>query len=167
MSQTKNDEKRVKPPRGLLIAIAILLVVAAVAPSVSQALIPPEDLQKMILIIGLPFIAIFAAIILGFIYLIFVLASFLNHRISQRVYRPIEALTIGGIVLGVFAMFQPFTFFGYQIGFPFLLFATLSFIAWSHITPRGSQHKKDIGPVDVDEMVPPDPTIYNSPVPRG
>ena len=167
MTQKKREEDRIRPPRVLLIVIAILLVVAAVAPSVTQALIPPEELQKMILVIGLPFIAIFVAIILGFIYLIFVLASRLNHRIPQTIYRPIEAIIIGSIVLGVVGMFQPFTFFGYQIAFPFLVLATLCFIAWSHITPRGSHHQQDIGPVDVDEMVPPDPAIYNSPVSRG
>lgn len=160
------EHNRVKPPRRLLIAIAVLLVVAVVAAPVTQALIPREELDKMILLIGLPFLATFIAIILAFIYLIFVLASRLNHRISQRVYRPIEAIIIAAIALGVFGMFQPFTFEGYQLGFPLLLIATLAFIAWSHVTPKGSHHREDIGPVGVEEMVPPDYHIYNSPLQR-
>src|SRR5688572_24576923 len=118
------EPNRIKPPRNLLIAIAILLVVAVVAPPISRAIIPPEEMDKAILVIGLPFIAIFVAIILGFIYLIFVAASRLNHRIAQRVYRPIESIIIGSILLGVFGMFQPFSIVGYQLGLPLLILAT-------------------------------------------
>ena len=150
---TAQPVNRIKPPRGLLIAIVILLIVAAVSAPLLQALIPPAELNRAILLLGLPFLTTFVAIILAFIYFIFVLASRLNHRLPRRIYRPIEALIIAGIVIGVVGMFQPISFEGYQFAFPLLLISTLSFIVWSHIVPRGAHHPEDIGPVSIDDDV--------------
>ena len=47
---------------------------------------------------------------------------------------------IVGIVLGVLCMFQPWLFAGYRFGFLLVLFATLGFIVWSHITPAIPQY---------------------------
>jgi hypothetical protein len=143
----------IRPPRGLLIAIAILLVVAVVSGPAVQALLPEEQRSRAILLLGLPFLTIFAAILLGFIYSIFVVASRLNGRITQRAYKPVEAVIIAGIVLGVIGMFQPISMLGYQIGFPVLLFSTLAFIVWSHVTPRGEHAHEDIGPVSVSTEI--------------
>ena len=41
---------------------------------------------------------------------------------------------IGGIVLGIIMMFQPWVFVLFRYGFYLLLFSTLAFIVWSHVT---------------------------------
>lgn len=75
-------------------------------------------------------------IILGlFIYFI----RWVGHRLSDKIahdrFARIERLIIAGIVLGVVSMFQPWFFLGYKYGFLVLLFSTLAFIVWSHVTP--------------------------------
>ena len=60
----------------------------------------------------------------------------LNGRIDVRIQSPIEMLLIAGILLGVVAMFQPWSLAAYGIGFHVLLFCVLSFTVWSHVTPR-------------------------------
>jgi hypothetical protein len=39
-------------------------------------------------------------------------------------------------------MFQPWLFAGYRFGFLLVLFATLGFIVWSHITPASPQYNE-------------------------
>jgi hypothetical protein len=51
-----------------------------------------------------------------------------------------ERVIIGGIVLGVVCMFQPWVFVGYKYGFLLVLFSTLAFIVWSHVTPADVQY---------------------------
>jgi len=145
--------KRVQPPKRLLYAMAILVGVGLVAGPVSQLIIPPEEMNKAILILGLPFLSIFIAILLGFIYFIFVVASRLNGVVEMRVYRPIEAIIIAGILIGVFGMFQPFNILGYQYGFIVLLISTLAFIVWSHVTPKGEINNEEVGPVSVRHVI--------------
>ena len=43
---------------------------------------------------------------------------------------------IGGILLGILGMFQPWVFGLYKTGFFVLLFSTLGFILWSHVVPK-------------------------------
>ena len=75
-------------------------------------------------------------VILGFIAIIYVVASMLDNNIPARTHRIIEQILIGGIILGVVGMFQPWLFEGYKYGFLLLLISTLCFILWSHITPK-------------------------------
>jgi hypothetical protein len=124
-------------PVGLLVVVVILLLVGALAGPVIHALASADELASNVLLSALPFILIFAAIILTFIGVIAYVASLLNHRLPERIYRPIESLLIAGIVLGVVGMFQPWLFILYQIGFGLLLFSTLGFILWSHVIPHG------------------------------
>jgi hypothetical protein len=133
---------KIPPPRGLLIAAAILIGAALIAGPIIGGL-SPEVLSRAVLVAGFPFIAIFVAIILGFVYVIWVVAYRLNGNIAGRTYYAIEAVIIGGIVLGVIGMFQPFTQAGYQIGFLVLLFSVLSFILWSHVTPSAEKLKAE------------------------
>jgi hypothetical protein len=58
---------------------------------------------------------------------------------------------IGGIVLGVIGMFQPWLFAAYRFGFILLLVSTLGFILWSHIVPR-DESREEVGPVAVSEV---------------
>jgi hypothetical protein len=63
------------------------------------------------------------------------LAVRLNHRVPERTHRLIEYVLIGGIVLGIIGMFQPWIFPLFRYGFYILLISTIGFIAWSHVTP--------------------------------
>ncbi|MBI5666908.1 MAG: hypothetical protein HZC41_02795 [Chloroflexi bacterium] len=124
------------PPRGLLIAIPILLVVAAIFTPLITSVMPPEQYDRAILLQAVPFLAVFIAILLAFISFIFVMANLLNNNVRANVHRTIELTIIGGIFAGLLGMFQPFAIELYQLGFLLLLLSTLGFIVWSHITPR-------------------------------
>ncbi|MBX2999151.1 MAG: hypothetical protein KF893_11625 [Caldilineaceae bacterium] len=81
------------------------------------------------------FISVFISILLAFIYFIRFVSRKLSGRIPPQLYDRVEQVIIGGIVVGVVSMFQPWLFVGYKYGFLVVLFSTLAFIVWSHITP--------------------------------
>jgi cation transporter-like permease len=137
-------KQRVKIPKKLFFVIAILLVLGLVAGPIIRSLASEEQMNRNVLLSALPFILIFAAIILGFIAVIAMVASLLNNNIEPRTHKIIEYCLIAGIVLGVFGMFQPWLFAAYRYGFLLLLFSTLSFILWSHVAPRREQHQEEI-----------------------
>lgn len=95
------------------------------------------NLQAVLFIVGF-------LIILGlFIRFINVVSKRLSDNIAQDRFDRIERLIIGGIILGVIGMFQPWIFIGYKYGFLLLLFSTLAFIVWSHITPAATQYNEE------------------------
>jgi hypothetical protein len=145
--------KKIRPrvPIGLPIAIVVLLILGAIAGPVIRSLFTEQQLSTNVILSAIPFVLIFAAIVLTFITLVAFVASLLNHNISPEVHRPIELAIIGGIVLGVIGMFQPWSFTAYRVGFFVLLFSTLSFILWSHIIPRGVHHTEEVGSVSISE----------------
>jgi Na+/citrate or Na+/malate symporter len=90
------------------------------------------------------FITVFLAILMAYIFFVIVFASaLLSGKVPQRIYGPIEIIIIAGIVLGVVGMFQPWLQLGFQVGFYLLLASTLSFIVWSHITPRAARYEEE------------------------
>jgi hypothetical protein len=91
------------------------------------------------------FIVGFLAILFIFIYFIFFLSRRLGGNISQQTYSLIEGVIIAGIVLGIVGMFQPWAMDAYWIGFHVLLVSLLSFIAWSHITPKSERREEIAG----------------------
>lgn len=100
------------------------------------------------------FMAGFLAILFAYIYLIAWLARTWGGRISARRYELVEWVIIAGIVLGVVAMFQPWTQSLYRVGFLVLLFSTLTFIVWSHISPLGVfRDEEDLGPVSISKSI--------------
>ena len=127
---------RPRVPVTLLIVIAVLLVLGLLAGPFINSRMTEEQLTDNVIIGAIPFILIFVAIILAFIAIIVVVASMLDNNVSLRIHRIIEQILIAGIVLGVVGMFQPWFFEGYKYGFVLLLISTLSFILWSHITPK-------------------------------
>jgi hypothetical protein len=143
--------KHPRVPTGLLISVVITLVVGLAADPIIRANATEQQLTRNVLLSAIPFIFIFVAIILAFISLTWFMATLLNHNISARVHRPIELITIGGIVLGIIGMFQPWSFAAYQYGFYVLLISTLAFILWSHIIPRGA-HQDQLGSVSIGEF---------------
>ncbi len=61
----------------------------------------------------------------------------LNHKIQRRVFQTVERAIIGGILIGTVGMFQPWSLDLYRWGFLVLLLATLFYIVWSHVIPKG------------------------------
>jgi hypothetical protein len=128
--------KRPRVPIGLPIAAVVTLILGIAAGPVIRSFATEEQMSTNVLLSAIPFVLIFVSIILFFITLIWLVASLLNDRIPERIYRPIEWIIIAGIVLGIVGMFQPWSFAAYRYGFFLLFFSTLSFILWSHITPK-------------------------------
>lgn len=130
---------RPRVPIGLPISAVICLILGIAAGPVIASAFTEEQLAKNVILNAIPFILIFASIILFFIILVWLAATALNNAIPERIYRPIEYITIVGIGLGIFGMFQPWSFAGYRYGFLLLFFSTLAFILWSHIIPKKAQ----------------------------
>lgn len=119
--------------------LPIIAVVALGLGLAAQPLVASLDEQQIarnVIIAAVPFILIFVAILLVFIWGIWLASARLSDEISPEIYRPIERFIIGGIILGVLFMFQPWIFALFKLGFFILLFSTLAFIVWSHIRPR-------------------------------
>lgn len=135
------EKRRPRVPIGLPIAGIILLVLGIVLRPVFQGM-PEEVLISNTIYNGIPFIMIFIAIIIFFITVIWLVTSVLNNNIPPNIYKPVEMVIIGGIVLGVLGMFQPWWFAAYRIGFHLLLVSTLSFILWSHVIPKAAQRQE-------------------------
>lgn len=127
---------RLRIPIWLPITIVLLVILGFAAEPFIQANATEEQLAQNVLLSAIPFILVFVAIILAFITLILIAARLLDGNISRRQYRPVELSLIGGIVLGIFFMFQPWVFALFKIGFFVLLISTLGFILWSHVTPK-------------------------------
>ena len=135
-------KRKLRIPTGLLMAVVLLLLLGAAAGPLIRSLATPEEMARNVLLSAIPFILIFAAIILAFIALIGFVSSQLNNNLRESVYRPIEMALIGGIVAGVVGMFQPWLFVLYKAGFLLLLFSTLGFILWSHVVPKRAQRQE-------------------------
>ena len=128
-------EKRFRPPYKLLVVIVILLAAGfMVLPVTSKA---PEKITAMtVLVSGVPFLLVFAAILLTYIGLIILISRYFNGYLLEKNFYRLFYTCMGGIVIGILFMFQPVTQSLYSIGFTLLLVSLLSFIAVSHITPR-------------------------------
>lgn len=122
------------------IAIALILAFGGLfGLYASQAL--SQERQDDVLIKAIPFVAGFVSILLVYIYAVAAIALLVSKRVPVRTYRPIEALIIGGILLGVVGLFQGWKMFVYEYGFLTLLFSTLAFIIWSHVVPISSREQ--------------------------
>jgi hypothetical protein len=137
-------KSRLRLPVGLFIAIVVTFVLGLAASPVIQALTTPKQRATNVLLSAIPFILIFVSILLVFISLINMSASVLNDHISQRFFLIIERILIGGIVLGIFGMFQPWLMVFYKYGFIVLLVSVLGFIWWSHIKPKRERRQKEL-----------------------
>ncbi len=99
----------------------------------------PVNLRDDVIILALPFVAYFAAILLLFILGINLISQQLHKSIPNRTHRAVEYTIIAGILFGIFALFQPWTIGPFRYGFGLLLFSTLAFILWSHVMPRSEK----------------------------
>jgi uncharacterized protein YggT (Ycf19 family) len=136
-----NDRPITPLPKSLPISGVILLILGLVAIPLIERVFTAEQLARNALLGGIPFIFIFAAIVIFYMSLAWFISNKLNYKVSGRVYRLIERVTIGGIVLGVIMMFQPWFFALFSWGFYLLLLATLAFIVWSHVAPADEEEE--------------------------
>ena len=120
----------------ILLGVAVVLWVLGVVLMPVVDGIDPKTRADNVILNGIPVILIVIGIIIAYIDFIIFLATRLNNRISEKTYVPIERVLIGGIVLGVIGMFQPFVMWLYTLGFIVLLLSLIGYIAWSHIVPR-------------------------------
>lgn len=139
-------------PRGMPISAVILLVLGLIAMQVIPNIVTEEQMARNVLLAAIPFILVFASIIIAFMSLVWFAASRLSDNIPEKTYRPIEYILIGGIVLGIIFMFQPWVFELYRVGFFLLLISTLFYILWSHIRPRGAELPGELSGVSPNEI---------------
>ena len=131
--------RRPHVPRALPLTGVLLIVLGLIAMQVIPRVATPQQLSKNVLLSAIPFILIFAAIIIFYISLIWALATALKGVISARSYNIFMKIIIAGILLGIAGMFQPWVMAFYTWGFVLLLISTLIYIAWSHIAPAPEQ----------------------------
>jgi hypothetical protein len=136
MQEEKEFDNNTRPvPLWLPITgVVVLLLGIFVAPMITSSY-SEEQLNRNAILSGFQFLLIFISIIIFYASLIWFLAYKLNGRVPERIFRIIEYLLIGGIILGIVGMFQPWIFTGFRYGFYLLLASTIGYIAWSHITP--------------------------------
>ena len=136
----EKDKRHITPlPKSIPITATVLLILGIISTQFIDQIFSAEQLARNAILSGIPFILIFASVILYFMAFIWFLSNKLNFRVSDRTYKIIEKVTIGGIVLGILMMFQPWIFPAFRYGFYLLLLATLAFITWSHITPAPAE----------------------------
>jgi len=138
-------------PRGLPISAVILLILGLIARQVMPNIVTEEQMARNVILAAIPFILVFAAIIIAYMCLIWYVGSKLNNKVPEKTYRPIEYILIGGIVLGIFLMFQPWVFALFRVGFIILLISTLTYILWSHVRPKGEELVSEAAAVPVGE----------------
>lgn len=135
--------KRLQPYFTGAIIVAVLLILRLVLP-----LVLPDTAGQTA-----KFLTIFLAILLTFVFFILFVGRQLYGRVPARVFSIIEVILIIGILGGVVAMFQPWTMFGYKLGFQIVLASTLAFTVWSHIVPRGArEEEEELTTVSVGEL---------------
>jgi len=127
--------RKVKPPFVLLIISALLVVFGFLYGKFILPTIPEATQIDNVIVIAVPFISYFVAILLVYIFLINLSMQIFNYRISARIYKPVNTLIIAGIIGGILMMLQPFTIVLFRISFMVVLVSLLLFMVWSHITP--------------------------------
>jgi lysylphosphatidylglycerol synthetase-like protein (DUF2156 family) len=124
--------------RGLGGSALVAAIVGALFNSVIRPLLP-ENVKNEVIVTAVPFIAIFAAIILLFIMSVALLGVRFHVTLPARTHSAVEYTIIASILIGVVALFQSWSIAPYTFGLGLLLFSVLAFIVWSHIAPRNKR----------------------------
>jgi hypothetical protein len=124
--------------RGLGGSALIAAIVGALFNVVVRPLLP-ETVQNEVIVTAVPFIAIFATIILLFIMSVALLGVRFHLNVPARTHSAVEYTIIASILVGVVALFQSWSIAPYTFGLGLLLFSVLAFIVWSHIAPRSKR----------------------------
>ena len=132
-------------PLKLLIAAVILLALYPFMGRIIEALATKEASSSNVLLIAIPFLCVFVAIILGYMAVIVVVGKILGNRVPERTHKVIEYMFMAGIVFGIIGMFQPWVFGLFKVSFLVLLAGTLGFILWSHVAMKRVQRGEGDG----------------------
>ena len=127
--------KKVRPPYVLPIVSFLLVILGFLYGKFILINIPEQTRIDNVIMIAVPFICYFVAIILVYIFLINVTSQILSNKISQKIYKPLNLIFIAGIIGGIILMLQPFTIVLFRISFMVVLVSLLFFMVWSHVTP--------------------------------
>lgn len=127
--------KKIRPPYVLLIVAAVLTLFGYLFGRFYLLNIPEKVRIDNVIIVAVPFISYFVAVILVYIFLINVVSQILSHKISPKIYKPLNFLFIAGIIVGILMMLQPFTIVLFKVSFMVVLVSLLCFMVWSHVTP--------------------------------
>jgi len=127
--------RKINPPFVLLIASILLAVFGFLYGRFILPTIPEQTQIDNVIMIAVPFICYFVAILLVYIFVINLSSQILSYRVSVRVYKPVNFVIIAGIIGGILMMLQPFTIVLFRISFMVVLVSLLLFMIWSHITP--------------------------------
>jgi len=128
-------KNKVRPPYVLPIVSVIISVLGFLYGKYILINIPEQTRVDNVILIAVPFICYFVAIILVYIFLINVISQILNHRISPKIYKPINFIIIAGIIGGIILMLQPFSIVLFRFSFMIVLVSLLMFMVWSHVIP--------------------------------
>ena len=131
-------------PLKLLISAAVLFALSFAARPVLDSLVPDLQASSNVLLIAIPFLLVFVPIILAFMSLIVFVSKLLFQRVPETAYRIIEYVFIAGIVMGIVAMFQPWVFVLFKIGFFVLFGSLLGFMIWSHVAMKRERRDRAI-----------------------
>lgn len=140
MSVSQPERQKPDIPKRLFVifpTVAVLLVLVGVGVTwwIGQN-VTIDQLARNVLLAATPFILTFVAIILLFITFVMAVNYLVSGRIAARPHHYVELVIIICILAGIFGIFQQWVKAFYPAGFMLLLFSTLAFIVWSHITPK-------------------------------
>ncbi len=120
---------------GILITAVILFLVGFVIGGLGQPPPGSKVVANMYFEL-LRFLLMFLGVILAFIDAIILLATRLNHRIAESLYRPVERILIAAILVGAVGMIQRLNLDLYKFSFLVMFVGTIGYIIWSHLVPR-------------------------------
>lgn len=127
--------KKIRPPFILLIISVGIVILGILYQNFVLIGIPEQTQIDNVILIAVPFICYFVAILFVYIFLINITGQLLSGRVSEKLYKLLNLILIVGIILGIIMMLQPFTMVLFKISFMTVLISLLLFILWSHVTP--------------------------------
>jgi hypothetical protein len=127
--------KKIRPPFILLIISVVIVILGILYQNFILTGIPEQTRIDNVILIAVPFICYFVAILLVYIFFINISGQLLSGRVSEKLYKFLNLILIVGIILGIIMMLQPFTMVLFKISFMIVLISLLLFILWSHVTP--------------------------------
>lgn len=126
---------KIRPPFVLVIVAVVLSIFGYLFSRYILVTIPEKVRIDNVIIVAVPFICYFVAIILVYIFLINVVSQILSHKVSPKIYKPLNYLFMAGIIIGILMMLQPYTMVLFKVSFMVVLISLLFFMVWSHVTP--------------------------------
>lgn len=129
------NDKKIRPPYFLLIISVGIVILGILYQNFVLTGIPEQTQIDNVILIAVPFICYFVAILLVYIFLINISGQLLRGRVSEKLYKLLNMILIAGIIIGIIMMLQPLSMVIFKISFVIVLISLLLFMVWSHVTP--------------------------------